>query len=221
MPPKVKVTVTAVLANYLGGKKEFLIEASNLRNVVEALAEQYGPEIKRRLLDEEGRLRRYINIYVNDAAVDARNLDIELKEGDEVLILPAVSGGASSRAARLLPALLAVGALIQIALGEIGARGWLLMAHALIGLAGLPMTAAAIYFGRSSRAGLVYASILLPIVLAQVVLGMMLIGWIPGGGGGSELVERLHRSNAYVLLGLGAVGGIIVGLVRRRARKLA
>ncbi len=213
------MTVTAVLANYLGGKKEFLIEASNLRNVVEALVEQYGPEIKRRLLDEEGRLRRYINIYVNDAAVDARNLDVELKEGDEVLILPAVSGGASSRGARLLPALLAVGVLIQIALGEIGARGWLLMAHAIIGLLGLPLTVAAMYLSRSDRIGLASSSVLLPIVLAQVVFGMMLIGWIPLVGG-HGLIEGFHRSNSYVLLGVGAAVGIVAGLLRRRARRL-
>ncbi len=213
------MTVTAVLANYLGGKKEFLIEASNLRNVVEALAEQYGPEIKRRLLDEEGRLRRYINIYVNDAAVDARNLDVELKEGDEVLILPAVSGGASSRAARLLPALLAVGVLIQIALGEIGARGWLLMAHAIIGLLGLPLTAAAIYLSRSDRIGLASSSVLLPIVLAQVVFGMMLIGWMPVVGG-HDVIEGLHRSNSFVLLGVGAAVGIVAGLLRRRMKRL-
>ena len=94
------------------------------------------------------------------------------------------------------------------------------MVHALIGLAGLPLTAAAIYFSRSSSAGLVYSSILLPIVLAQVLFGMSLIGWIAGLGD-HDLVERLHRSTAYVLLGVGAVGGIIIGLLRRRLTRLA
>jgi len=93
MPVRVKVTVTAVLENYLGGQREFLVEGSTLKNVIEELVNRYGPEVKKRLFDEGGRLRRYINVYVNDEAIDPANLNMELREGDEVLILPAVSGG--------------------------------------------------------------------------------------------------------------------------------
>lgn len=93
MSPRVRVTVTAVLANYLGGQRDFTLEAGSIKEVIESLAKNYGPEIRRRLLDEEGRLRRYINIYVNDQALSHGDLDLRLKEGDEVLILPAVSGG--------------------------------------------------------------------------------------------------------------------------------
>ncbi|MCS7145559.1 MAG: MoaD family protein [Nitrososphaerota archaeon] len=93
MSPKVKVTVTAVLANYLGGQREFTLEADSVKAVIEELSKRYGPEIRKRLLDDEGRPRRYINIYVNDEALSHQELDRKLTEGDEVLILPAVSGG--------------------------------------------------------------------------------------------------------------------------------
>ncbi|MEM0381188.1 MAG: MoaD family protein [Nitrososphaerota archaeon] len=93
MSPRVKVTVTAVLANYLGGQRDFILEADSVKDVIEELAKKYGSEIRRRLLDEEGRLRRYINIYVNDRGLSHQELNLKLKEGDEVLILPAVSGG--------------------------------------------------------------------------------------------------------------------------------
>ncbi|MEM0445688.1 MAG: MoaD family protein [Nitrososphaerota archaeon] len=93
MSPQVRVTVTSVLANYLGGKKDFVLKAETIKDVIEELAKNYGPEIKRRLLDDEGRLRRYVNIYVNDQVLSHSQLDLKLEEGDEVLILPAVSGG--------------------------------------------------------------------------------------------------------------------------------
>ena len=93
MSPKVRVTVTAVLANYLGGQRDFIVEADSVRAVIEELAKKYGSEIRRRLFDEEGRLRRYINIYVNDRGLSHQEIDMRLQDGDEVLILPAVSGG--------------------------------------------------------------------------------------------------------------------------------
>lgn len=93
MSPKVRVTVTAVLANYLGGQRDFTLEVDSVRSAIEELSRRYGSEIRKRLFDEEGRLRRYINIYVNDNIISHQELDRRLQEGDEILILPAVSGG--------------------------------------------------------------------------------------------------------------------------------
>jgi len=90
----VRVTVTTVLAMYLGGEKEFEIEADTVKSLIEELAKKYGPEVRRRLLDEDGRLRRYINVYLNDRVLAHDEMDTMLSDGDEVLILPAVSGGA-------------------------------------------------------------------------------------------------------------------------------
>jgi molybdopterin converting factor small subunit len=52
------------------------------------------PGLKERLCDEQGKLRRFLNVYVNSE--DIRFLDNQataLKEGDEVSIVPAVAGG--------------------------------------------------------------------------------------------------------------------------------
>jgi molybdopterin converting factor small subunit len=69
------------------------LEAGSVTALVEALEERY-PGIKARLCDDSGKLRRFLNIYVNSE--DIRFLDNEttaLSDGDEVSIVPAVAGG--------------------------------------------------------------------------------------------------------------------------------
>ncbi|MCS7118405.1 MAG: MoaD family protein [Thaumarchaeota archaeon] len=90
--PRVKVVVTAPLAMHMGGQREVEVEAGTVREVIGQLVERFGAELKNRLLDDSGRLRRFVNLYVNDSYVDPEE-DRRLSEGDEVLILPAVSGG--------------------------------------------------------------------------------------------------------------------------------
>lgn len=61
--------------------------------LIDALELHY-PGIKGRLCDEAGKLRRFLNVYVNSE--DIRFLDHQatpLKDGDEVSIVPAVAGG--------------------------------------------------------------------------------------------------------------------------------
>lgn len=76
----------------MGGQREVEVEAENVRELVMKLAERFGAELRNRLLDEEMRLRRFVNLYVNDTLV-SWDEDRQLRDGDEVLILPAVSGG--------------------------------------------------------------------------------------------------------------------------------
>ena len=52
------------------------------------------PGIRERLLDDDGRLRRFVNLYVGDEDVRLdKGLQTEVPEGSEVLIIPAVAGG--------------------------------------------------------------------------------------------------------------------------------
>jgi molybdopterin converting factor small subunit len=62
-------------------------------SLIDALDSRY-PGLKGRLCDEAGKLRRFLNVYVNSE--DIRFLDNQttpLKDGDEVSIVPAVAGG--------------------------------------------------------------------------------------------------------------------------------
>ncbi|MFZ8852080.1 MAG: MoaD/ThiS family protein, partial [Armatimonadota bacterium] len=60
---------------------------------IEDLERRYAG-IKARLCDESGEVRRFVNIFVNDEDIRfLQGLDTELKEGDEVSIIPAIAGG--------------------------------------------------------------------------------------------------------------------------------
>jgi molybdopterin synthase sulfur carrier subunit len=77
----------------VGDKAEVTVEAGTLRDAVGKLAEQ-NSEIKARLLDDSGELRRFVNVYVNEEDVRfLQKLDTPLKDGDEVSIVPAIAGG--------------------------------------------------------------------------------------------------------------------------------
>ncbi|MDQ2731635.1 MAG: MoaD family protein, partial [Armatimonadota bacterium] len=88
-----KVTVPAALKNYMGGLQEVQVEAATVGAALEQLSSQF-PDIKKHLFDAAGKLRSFVNVYVNDD--DARNLqrlDTPIKEGDEIAIVPSIAGG--------------------------------------------------------------------------------------------------------------------------------
>lgn len=89
----VVVRIPTPLQKLVGDKAEVQAEGSTLREVIEGLASQ-NAEIKNRLLDESGELRRFVNVYVNEEDVRfLQKLDTPLKDGDEVSIVPAIAGG--------------------------------------------------------------------------------------------------------------------------------
>ena len=90
MPVKVKVPTP--LQKMTNGKSDVESSAKNVRELIDGLERDY-PGMKERLT-EDGRVRRFINIYVNDE--DIRFLSKEetaLKDGDVISIVPAIAGG--------------------------------------------------------------------------------------------------------------------------------
>lgn len=89
----ITVFVPGPLRRYCEGASELLIPASNVRAVLEEL-ERRHPSLYSCICDETGAVRRHINLFVNTMHVrDRDGLDTALVPGDEVTILPAVSGG--------------------------------------------------------------------------------------------------------------------------------
>ncbi|MBS7634955.1 MoaD/ThiS family protein [Candidatus Bathyarchaeota archaeon] len=90
---RVKITLFGGLAK-AAGEKTVYVNASTLKEAIGEIAAKYGEEIRNRILDEKGNLRRFVNIYVNGK--DARftgALETKLNENCEVSIIPAVGGG--------------------------------------------------------------------------------------------------------------------------------
>jgi molybdopterin converting factor small subunit len=89
----VTVRVPTILRTYTGGAAEVTVEGSTLAEVVAALDAGY-PGIGGRVLDDEGRLRRFVNVYVGDEDVRfAQGLDTPTPDGSSVSVIPAVAGG--------------------------------------------------------------------------------------------------------------------------------
>lgn len=89
----IKIRIPTPLQKLTKDKTEVLGEGSDVNALIENLEKNY-PGIKERLCDESGKLRRFINIYVNEEDIRFLQLDkTPLKDGDEVSIIPAIAGG--------------------------------------------------------------------------------------------------------------------------------
>ena len=89
----ITVFVPGPLRDCCGGAAELAVAARDVRGVLAHLEERY-PALHRGVCDDTGAVRRHINFFVNhDHLRDLDGLDTALAAGDEVFILPAVSGG--------------------------------------------------------------------------------------------------------------------------------
>jgi molybdopterin synthase sulfur carrier subunit len=89
----VRVRVPTPLRRFTAGAEEVTVDGETIGRVVGNLERKF-PGLKERLCDEEGRVRRFINIYVNgDDIRFLSGLETPVKDGDEVAIVPAIAGG--------------------------------------------------------------------------------------------------------------------------------
>ncbi len=89
------VRIPPVLRPAVGGEREVSAAGSNVGEVLTALVEAH-PETREQIFAEDGDLNRYVNVYLNDE--DVRVLDgltTAVGESDELVILPAMAGGAA------------------------------------------------------------------------------------------------------------------------------
>jgi len=89
----ITVRIPAVLRAWCGGAAELSVTAPSVRAVLAEL-ERIHPALYKSVCDETGAVRRHVNVFVNTSHVREREgLDTALRPGDELMILPAVSGG--------------------------------------------------------------------------------------------------------------------------------
>jgi molybdopterin synthase sulfur carrier subunit len=92
-PPTVTVRIPSPLRRFTGGQEELLAQGATLAAVIDDLEKRHAG-VRERLLDEENRLRRFVNVYVNDEDVRfLQNLDTPMSAGDTVSVVPAIAGG--------------------------------------------------------------------------------------------------------------------------------
>jgi len=90
----VTVRIPTILRTLTGGEAEVGVDgADTLAAVIETL-EANHPGLRTRVLDDDGKLRRFVNVYVNDDDVRfAEGLQTATPDGASVSIIPAVAGG--------------------------------------------------------------------------------------------------------------------------------
>ncbi len=89
----VRVRVPTPLRKFTKGADEVSAQGNNIRLLVDDLEKNF-PGIKERICDDNGKIRRFVNVYVNgDDIRFLQNLETSLKEGDNISIVPAIAGG--------------------------------------------------------------------------------------------------------------------------------
>jgi sulfur-carrier protein len=89
----VSVRIPTILRSYTDGAAEVTADSGTLREVIAGLDAAH-PGIASRLLDDGGKLRRFVNVYVGEEDVRfADGLDTPVPAGSQVSVIPAVAGG--------------------------------------------------------------------------------------------------------------------------------
>jgi len=88
-----KVKFTSALKRFFPSLSETVVEATTIHDVIRSIEKKY-PGISNYLVDDAGRLRQHVNVFVQDELIrDREQLSDVVNEKDEVLIFQALSGG--------------------------------------------------------------------------------------------------------------------------------
>ena len=89
----VPVTIPTPLRGYAGGQKTVTVEGATVGEALATLTTNY-PNLRQHLFAEDGRLRSFVNVYLNDEDVRyLQYVDTPLKESDTLAIVPSVAVG--------------------------------------------------------------------------------------------------------------------------------
>jgi len=89
----IKVTLPTALARHTEGQKTFDSEAANLPGLLAEVDSRY-PALSGNIKDDAGKLRKFINVYVNDEDIRFLGGDThQFEDGDEIMLIPSIAGG--------------------------------------------------------------------------------------------------------------------------------
>ena len=96
----VTVRIPTPLQRLTNGQGEVQCEGKTVTELLADLERRY-PGVKERICDQDGKLRRFVNVFVNEEDIRFLQGDqTTTKDGDEVSIIPAIAGGAEKRVTR-------------------------------------------------------------------------------------------------------------------------
>jgi len=87
------IEIPSALQRFANNNASVEVPAGSVKEAMDNLLSQYGG-LKEHLFDEQGRIRSFVNIYLNDEDIRyEQNLDTEVKNGDVIQIVPSIAGG--------------------------------------------------------------------------------------------------------------------------------
>lgn len=89
------ITIPTPLRRFTDGQGNIVVSGNSVGSALEALLEKY-PVLKKQLYTDEGRLRSFVNVYLNEE--DIRYLEkteTPVKTGDTIAIVPSIAGGSA------------------------------------------------------------------------------------------------------------------------------
>jgi len=93
----VLVSIPTPFRRHTDGLDHLDCTVCNLTELFDALETRF-PELKPHLRDQDGKVRRFLNVYVNDEDIRFLGANYSFQEGDEVTLVPSIAGGSSPKA---------------------------------------------------------------------------------------------------------------------------
>ncbi len=85
--------IPSQLRSQTDGLSEIQVDGSTVEQALQFLIKKY-PDLKDRIFDESGKLRRYVNIYLGDEDIRFMDfLETEIQDNTELSLVPAIAGG--------------------------------------------------------------------------------------------------------------------------------
>ena len=88
----ITVAIPTAFRPHTEGIAQFKCSAENLNQLMNALETRF-PALKLHLRDDQGQIRRFLNVYVNDEDIRFLGEGFKFSEGDEVTLVPSIAGG--------------------------------------------------------------------------------------------------------------------------------
>jgi sulfur-carrier protein len=89
----VKVVLPTALARHTDGQKTFASDAADLPSLIAEFDTKF-PALANNVKDDQGKLRKFINVYVNDEDIRFLGGDAhKFEDGDEIMLIPSIAGG--------------------------------------------------------------------------------------------------------------------------------
>ena len=89
----VKVLIPTPLRQYVGKKDSVEVAGATIGEILGALTTEH-PDLRKNLYNDEGKLRSFVNVYLNDEDIRYMSKDATaVKDGDTVTIVPSIAGG--------------------------------------------------------------------------------------------------------------------------------